>query len=113
MMSQSIMERVTVALDLGSVWNLLNRYGTGGNCTFFLKRGPDSGNIAVERSSGPRIAGRVSGEERMQCRIADAIPKEFLIDTNANQKLCIALKVNRQDASPPGPNGEGLRESLR
>src|SRR5258705_10924697 len=46
----------------------------------------------------------------MQCRIADAIPKEILIDTNANQKLCIALKVNRQDASPPGPNGEGLRE---
>jgi hypothetical protein len=49
----------------------------------------------------------------MECRIAGAIPKEFLIDTNANQKLRIALRVNGQNASPPGPNGEGLREGLR
>ncbi|MCU1248261.1 MAG: hypothetical protein JWQ49_1290 [Edaphobacter sp.] len=49
----------------------------------------------------------------MQCRIADAIPKEFLIVANANQKLCIALTVNGKYTSPPGPNGEGLREGLR
>src|SRR5258705_9434357 len=44
----------------------------------------------------------------MQGRIENEIPKEFLIDTNGNQKFCIALKVKRQGAPPPGPNGEGI-----
>jgi hypothetical protein len=45
--------------------------------------------------------------------MADTSLKEFLFDANANQKLCIGVRVNGQNASPPGPNGEGLREGLR
>jgi hypothetical protein len=33
------------------------------------------------------------------CRIANALAKEFLDDANANQELCIALKANGHNAS--------------
>ena len=33
--------------------------------------------------------------------------KEFLVDANANQKLCIAVDISEQIASPLAKNGEG------
>jgi hypothetical protein len=33
--------------------------------------------------------------------------KEFLVDANANQKLCIAVDISEQIASPHAKNGEG------
>jgi hypothetical protein len=33
--------------------------------------------------------------------------KEFLVDANANQKLCIAVDISEQISSPHENNGEG------
>jgi hypothetical protein len=48
---------------------------------------------------GTRIACIRGGE--VECRMTDTSLKEFFFDANANQKLCIAVRVNGQNASHP------------
>jgi hypothetical protein len=54
---------------------------------------------ALSRPASQEEFGRKNGTQH---RIADAIPKEFLIDSSTNQKLCTTPRVNGQHASNCG-----------
>jgi hypothetical protein len=69
--------------------------------------------IAVQIQEILLCNGWEAGELAVERGIANTLPKEFPTGANANQKLCIGLRVNGQNASPPGPHGEGLRENLQ
>lgn len=102
-----MMERLTVALGCQpGCRTALKRYGTGETVSFYgpgvqiQGRLPRRGLVVRELL----VAKSGSWSEKIHTL------KEFLFAANANRELCIALRVNRQNASPPVKTGEGSRE---